>query len=102
MTRTESNAARRELEHALDALTDGSGHEQWGPGVVGSMLNERNFHAHMAFDRAAQVIFGEEVDACHYKNELANMALNRSRFIAAMRRLAPIILDIRLAALGED
>ena len=89
--------AHAELQHALDALTDGSGHEEWGPGPVGHELWGRSEVAGYAFDRSAQIalnagLMGAGIISPAY----------RTRFIESMRRLAPVILDIRLDAQGVE
>ena len=86
--------AHANLQHALDALGDGSGHDVWGPGPVGDKLWQHDSNAALAFDRAAQVIFGER---------FTRPQLDYEPFIpSAMRKLAPVILDIRLDALGVE
>lgn len=85
MTQSQQQKA---LAHALAALSDGSGHDVWGPGVIGHklwMANERG--AAHAFDTTAMVVVRLLGDDCTRKSE-------RPRFIAAMRELAPVILSI--------
>lgn len=89
----ETTNPRQELDHALAALSDGSGHEAWGPGPVGAKLHERNSLAGKAFDLAAQ----GTVEAL-FKQTIIGPA-ERPRIIAAMRKLAPVFLELLM---GEE
>lgn len=81
-------SSRAALKHALAALRDGSGHEVWGPGVVGLKVYEKNeYEAAHVFDDCAQVLF---------KNGIGMKLADRPRFIAGMQKLAPVLLDILL------
>lgn len=94
MTKTEANAARRELEHALAALDDGSGHETWGPGVVGQKLWDRSWEqpwVAMAFDTASQVVY-------KFRCQTGGVHMSeRPGFIDDVRKLAPVMLELLLA-----
>lgn len=82
---------KKELAHALDALGDGSGHDQWGPGPVGLRLHERSGLAGKAFDLAGQSAF----EALRWSNHYIDRT-GRPKFIAAMRKLAPVFLELLL------
>lgn len=78
------------LQHALDALSDGSGHGVWGPGVIGQKLWEANEAlAAQAFDAASTTLFVNLGQSTMSK-------AGRAQFIAAMKKLAPVLLDILL------
>lgn len=87
--------AHAALKHALDALGDGSGAIFWGPGVVGSKLSEVDWEAAGAFDQAAQVIVQNV-------RHLDPSQQDRIPFIAAMRKLAPVVLDVALDLEGDE
>lgn len=77
----EAKNERKELERALAALEDGSGHEEWGPGPVGAVLIERGcFKASWAFDRAAQLA-------------VMTGRTSKESCIAFMRIAAPALLE---------
>jgi hypothetical protein len=81
---------RAALGHALDALGDGSGHEVWGPGVIGRKLIEGNHPlAARAFDAAAWTLFNQ-------LNYGTRGKVEKAAFIAGMRKLAPVLFDILL------
>lgn len=81
---------RAALGHALDALGDGSGHEVWGPGIVGQKLwVSGHATAAKAFDGAATTLFV-------ILGQVALGKAERPAFIAAMRQLAPVLFDILL------
>ncbi len=86
--RKEQQAA---LQHALDALSDGAGHEVWGPGPVGEKLwNNHYCYAALAFDQAASTLFA-------LQSSSSRIALTeRAVYIANMKKLAPVMLDILL------
>jgi hypothetical protein len=78
------------LDHALAALSDGSGHDTWGPGPVGAKLWAlREGNAAEAFYSAALVLL---------RLGIRPGKANRARFIACMRKVAPVLLE----ALGDD
>ena len=75
------------LKHALAALSDGSGHEVWGPGPVGQKLHDKGLRqAALAFDTAAIVA----VQLGHG---------GRVRMTRTIRLLAPVLLE---AINGDD
>lgn len=76
--------AHQELGHALDALGDGSGHDEWGPGPVGWTLWQRSAYAASALDLSTQVAVKLVAEV-----EPATM-------IPVMRKLAPIFLNLLL------
>lgn len=86
---------RAALEHALTALSDGSGHEVWGPGVVGYKLYTNGHQqAANAFDTAAASIYKLMLNT-----NVATGAIprnTRERFIVAMRLIAPVMYDAML------
>lgn len=69
------------LQHALDALGDGSGHETWGPGPVGAVLLEKSPAAGRAFDDAAIIAA-----------QLGHTS--RAKMTATIRKLAPVLLEV--------
>jgi hypothetical protein len=86
--RKEEQAA---LQHALDALGDGSGHDVWGPGPVGHKLHmSGHLLAAQAFDEAS-ITLTQMLDSTALISRVG-----RPRFIAAMKKLAPVLLDILL------
>lgn len=80
----DDEAARAELKHALDALGDGAGAKQWGPGPVIAKLSKRNAMACEAFEMATMVTHDL---FCLVKREDA---------MPAIRRLAPVFLEMLL------
>jgi hypothetical protein len=97
--------AHAELKHALEALEDGTGHDNWGPGVVGYHLWHRKGtvpeaqYAAVAFDTATSAIFRM------VKSNSATIALDateKARFIAAMPLVAPALLDVLLDSELKD
>lgn len=91
--------AHAELQHALGALGDGSGHDCWGPAPVGDALYNRDGYAGQAFDVAASAAFMASLVSVR---SMTIAPETRPAFISAMRKLAPVILDIRLDALGVE
>jgi hypothetical protein len=90
MGKAERERAKAALEHALAALGDGAGHTLWGPGVVGNTLwRLRETKAGLAFDTAASVLFRMELFSVIRPDE-------RPRFIAAMSKIAPVLLEVLL------
>jgi hypothetical protein len=101
MTKTEAERARRELQHALDALGDGAGRDLWGPGVVGQQLHQRVwgwdgetytycprlFKVATAFDVSAQLAV--RLDHVHPET-----------MYACMRKVAPVLLEVLIEAGG--
>lgn len=84
---------RAALEHALTALSDGSGHDVWGPGVVGYKLHVRgDLQAQIAFDTAAASIY----KLLLYRDDPSGAIPRSARelFIDAMRELAPVMLTV--------
>jgi hypothetical protein len=85
MTDSEKDLTRRELDHALAALSDGFGHAVWGPGVVLTRLDRRNTHASAAFEAAVLATH----DLLH--------RVKRERAIPAIKALAPVLLELLLS-----
>lgn len=77
---------REALDHALQALDDGIGHDVWGPGIVGGKLWE------MKHKRAAQAFDEAAVTAVRMSKT------GRAEMIAFMRRVAPALYE----ALGSE
>jgi len=79
-----ADKARRELAHALEALEDGAGRSEWGPGPVLMRLGIRSGAAADAFTCAAL--------ATH------DLLLRTSRpaVIHAIRVLAPVFLELAI------
>ena len=88
MDKREEKAA---LEHALDALSDGSGHASWGPGVVGLTLSTKSRRAFHAFD-AASLAVTWAINGSVFAHIVTKE--NRVHFIDGMKKLAPVLLDI--------
>jgi len=82
--------SQRELRHALNALQDGSGWEEWGPGPVGLRLFERDWRAAFAFDAASVAV--HRLMRENFGGPLS--PLKQVRFIAAMRDVAPMLLRV--------
>lgn len=92
---------KKELAHALDALGDGAGRELWGPGPVGLKLHERSSVAGKAFDYAASAaveVFWEMKPGPI--DDKPRMIGDKPRMIAAMRKLAPVFLELLLGDEG--
>jgi hypothetical protein len=85
--------ARRELARAIDALTDGAGQETWGPGPVGEKLYWLSIPASRAFDLAASAIMKLVDEIVPYGG-----SFTPAEFTEHMRRLAPSMLEVVLAA----
>lgn len=85
--------ARRELARAIEALTDGAGRETWGPGPVGEKLYWLSIPASRAFDLAASAIMKLVDEIVPYGG-----SFTPAEFIEHMRRLAPPMLEVVLAA----
>lgn len=79
------------LDHALAALSDGSGHEMWGPGSVGQKLWELDERtAAQAFD-----VTGMTLVRLLGASSSGYIRLgDRQKFIADFRKLAPVLLEI--------
>lgn len=75
------NQHQQALQHALDALGDGSGHQEWGPGPVILKLDAISAPASEAFGTAALVA----VKLGHQ---------GRKKMTAAIRKLAPVLLEV--------
>lgn len=86
MGKSERERARRELQHALDALSDGAGQELWGPGMLHPQLARRSHLAATAFRLS-------------YRAACSLGQYEPAASIAAMRKLAPVMLEILL---GEE
>jgi hypothetical protein len=69
------------LQHALDALGDGSGHQDWGPGPILERLDAISNPAAEALAIATQVA----VKVGHR---------TRAKMTATIRRVAPVVLDV--------
>ncbi len=90
--------ARIELQYALDALGDGSGHESWGPGPVATKLWLRAnnwasgaLQASHAFELATMAIVNGGLSQPN-----ADGGVNAERFIHCIKALAPVILELHL------
>lgn len=85
--------AHRELEHALAAIADVApdNDKAW---AITRALRERNWTAYGAFDLAQQSIW-----QAHHAFGIGATRDGRVESIAAMRKLAPVMLDILL---GEE
>jgi hypothetical protein len=112
MTKTEAEEARRALDHACAALTDGAGQEQWGPGVIadklwyrrglgsslGSSKGSGMRAAIFAFERAANAawaLFGYKHRDDHFTPELE--AADVQRMAEQTRKIAFCILELVIA-----
>lgn len=84
--------ARRELKHAIEALSDGAGQETWGPGPVGSKLFWKSIPAALAFDTAASSLM------ILHRGAAPRTLFAPAVFIEKMRMLAPVMLEIVLTA----
>ena len=82
MSECSPDVARRELAHALEALDDGAGHEEWGPGLVLVRLDSRN----MLASEALQCAIMSTHDLL--------MRTSRPGVIRALRVLAPVFLEL--------
>jgi hypothetical protein len=69
------------LQHALDALGDGSGHEEWGPAPILERLDAISQPAAEAFAIATQVA----VKIGHR---------SRAKMTSTIRTVAPVVLDV--------
>ncbi len=75
------NPHQEALQHALDALSDGSGHAIWGPGPILCKLDKVSAPAASAFELSTQVAM-----KMHH--------LGREKMIATMRAIAPVLLEV--------
>lgn len=89
-SKSDTDRAFADLNHALAALGDGAGHETWGPAHVIEGLQRRDHRAQSAFEMAARISFG--------------LMLTRTpaRMIHEMRVLAPVLLQLVLDAEEGD
>lgn len=83
-TKSEREKSERELAWALEALTDGVGHEEWGPGPVVGRLRQRDGFAAAAFAMATKAsyrLLGDRTpgDMTASIRELAPVFLRRLR-----------------------
>jgi hypothetical protein len=90
MNQRERNTARRELAHALDALSDGAGRDWWGPGAVATALHGRSPIAGLALDSAAMTGW-----------DLLQLR-SREQCLKCCRALAPAILEVLLGEQPDD
>lgn len=90
MNQRERDEAKRELQHALDALDDGAGRELWGPGAVLDRLAWRDGHAYAALYVTSGTLYN-----------LLGLR-TREQCIRGCRALAPVMLDLLLAEQPDD
>lgn len=96
MKRADIEKARAELNHALDALEDGAGQEVWGPGRVIARLAKRALK-----EPAATHAEGALADASDTAYNVLHLRA-RVDLIDAIRRLAPLFLEMRLEKLEKE
>jgi hypothetical protein len=97
MTKTEAERARRELQHALDALGDGAGAEEWGTGSVAERLNARAWDAlTVAQHKPVALASHAFVTAAYVSVKLRTRT--RDQVISCMRKVAPVLLEVLIEA----
>lgn len=93
---------QRALAHALQALGDGAGHEQWGPGPVGQKLIDAwqegrcSWRASWAFDYAVKVASQAFMAAGvipPVTSLRGRIEVPRKEVIMLMTKIAPVLLE---------
>lgn len=89
-SKSDTDRAWADLNHALAALGDGVGHETWGPHAILNRMGRKHHHAYSAIWMASCISF--------------NLLNTRTpaRMIAEMRTLAPVLLGLLLSAEETD
>lgn len=92
MTNSEKEKARRELAHALAALTDdgGRGNDGWGPGAIAARLMRREGET----GRLSPIhrVFMAGWSDCVFLGRNGSV----EQFASAMRKIAPVLLEVLL------
>lgn len=91
--------ARRELKHALEALGDGAGQTEWGPGPVIERLEPRSMDAAQAFAMAVSTAYSAMRVAVGFDFFCKPTP---GDLIEATRKLAPVVLDIILEEAARE
>lgn len=89
-SKSDTDRAFADLNHALAALGDGAGNETWGPSAILHRMGVKHDHAVTAFGHAAFISYN-----------LMGMR-TPSRVIGQMRVLAPVLLQLILDAEEGD
>jgi hypothetical protein len=85
------------LDHALRALGDGAGHEEWGPAIVANTLywsgDEGKHLACRALDISAVAALATITPANGFLPGPVIPMANRERYLVAIRAIAPVVLE---------
>lgn len=92
MGKAEADQARRELAHALEALGDGKALKLGGTHGVYDVLQQRDVRAARAYEASSLISW----DLAGAKGKWDPSREQRLRYVANMRKLAPVILELLL------